>query len=371
MPSPTETSRHLALYVPSLRGGGAERVMVNLANGLAARGHRVDLVLTKAEGPFLDEVAEGVRLVDLNKGRVLASLLPLVGYLRRERPDAMLSALNHANIVAILACKAARAETRLVVSEHSAPSGALRGGASRNASRVLMRWLYPRADAIVGVSRGLRDELRDDLGLPDSKLHTIYNPIDLERIRTLKKTPIHHPWISEHHVPVILAVGRLTAAKDYPTLLHAFARLRAHREARLVILGQGEDEAGLKALVQDLRIAADVHFAGFQANPYGWMSVCDLYVLSSKWEGFSCTLLEALACGAKVVSTDCRSGPSEILEGGKWGRLVPVGDVNALARAIELALSENCRTPVSGRSTAFRADIAVAAYDQLLATEPN
>lgn len=357
-----ENRRHIAIYVPSLRGGGAERIMVILANGMAARGHRVDLVLTQAIGPYLPDVADNVRIVDLKRGRVLTSLLPLARYLRRERPDAMLSALNHANIIAILARKLARSRTRLVVSEHNAPSRALCDSAIGWVMRHLIRRFYPLADRVVCVSRAMASEMHDLLGVPQSKLSTIHNPLDIEKVRHRAGAPADHPWLTDHTAPVILAAGRLTRQKDYPTLLDAFARLRKDRDARLIILGQGEEEAKLKALAGKLGIADDVSFAGFRDNPFAFMARCDLYVMSSAWEGFGNVLVEAMACGARVVSTDCPSGPNEILEGGRWGRLVPVGDAGALANAMAAALDDPSPPDVGKRAEAFRSEVAIGEY---------
>lgn len=359
-------SRHIAFYLPSLRGGGAERVMVTLANGFAALGHQVDLVVAKAEGPYLSDVGPGVRLVDFNQGRVITSFLPLVSYLRRERPDAMLSALSHANIIAILARQVARYPARLVASEHSAPSLSMSRTARFRLLRFLMRSLYPKANAIVCVSEGMRKEIHQIFRLPLSKIHRIYNPLDVDRIRETKCRKLHSNDASGEKIPLILAAGRLTRQKDYPNLLHAFAHLRAQRPARLAILGQGEDERRLKALAQKLAISDHVDFLGFQHNPFVWMKSCDVYVMSSRWEGLPGTLLEAMACGARVVSTDCKTGPDEILEGGKWGRLVPVGDAKALAEAIAEALDDPAPPDTATRVEAFRIERAVHAYAAVL-----
>ena len=327
-------ARHIALFLPSLRGGGAERVMVLLANGFVARGHRVDLVLARAEGPYLDEVAAGVRVIDLGRSRVLTSLWRLMRYLRRERPDAMLSAMTHANVIAIWAKMLARVPLRLMVSEHSSPSRSHSGGGMARIMQLLVRRFYGKADIIVCVSNGAREEMAALYPALAERVTTIYNPLDLDRIHRMMEEPVSHRWLEERDRPVILAVGRLTAAKDYPTLLRAMAHLLDQRPARLIILGQGEEEAVLRQLIHDLGIGEHVDLVGFQKNPFSWMRRCDLYVMSSAWEGLPGSLLEALVCGAKVVSTDCRTGPREILEDGKWGALVPVGDAHALAAAI-------------------------------------
>lgn len=359
------SKQHLAIYLPSLRGGGAERVMVTLANGFASRGHRVDLVLARAEGAYLTEVAPAVRVVDLNKGRVLASLLPLARYLRRERPDAILSALNHANIVAILARKIARVPIRLVVSERNSLVS-LRGSARGHLFRTLMRWCYPFADLVVSVSRDGARELVSELGLPDRLVMAIPNPVPVEEIKDRASVPPDHPWLAPGSPPVVLAVGRLEAQKDYPTLLRAFTLLRRNRDLRLIILGEGKLRPTLERQIHELGLTAYVALPGFQPNPFAWMAASDLYVMSSRYEGFPNSLVQAMACGARVVSTDCPTGPAEILDDGKWGRLVPVGDAEALARAMAETLDEAVPPGNFARLTAFRPDWVVQAYEKVL-----
>ncbi|WP_404417929.1 glycosyltransferase [Brevundimonas vesicularis] len=361
--------KHVAIYIPSLRGGGAERVMVTLANGFAARGHRVDLVLVKTEGPYLKEVADNVRIIDLNKRRALDSLTPLARYIRRNRPDAMLSALTHANVIAILARKFARVKMRLVVSERSS----LTRGSGARAMRLwhlLMRVFYPSADAVVAVSRGMTSQLVEGLGLAAERVTAIPNPVDIATIQHLAKERPQHPWLASGQPPIILAVGRLTLAKDYPILLEAFARLRgAGREARLVILGEGELRPALERRIAELGLSDSVALLGFQPNPFGWMAACRVYVLSSRFEGFPNSLVQAMACGARVVSTDCPTGPSEILEHGKWGRLVPPRDVDALAEALVAALANTTWPDATKRLSAYDVDIVVADYLRILDDE--
>lgn len=357
----------LAIFLPSLRGGGAERIMVTLANGFAERGYPIDLVLASAEGPYLKDVTSQVRVVDLRAGRVIKSLWPLARYMRRERPSALLSALNHANVVTMLARRVARVPVRLVVSEHSTPSAAASGTQPRRASVVhtAMRWLYPRADAIVAVSNGVADDLARFARLPRDRLTTIYNPIDIARVQQLADTPLDHPWFVPGQPPVVLGIGRLAEPKDFPTLLRAFARLRAVRPARLMILGEGELRDELETLAAELGLSADaVTFPGFVDNPFAYLRRAALFVLSSRWEGLPGVLIEALACGAAVVATDCPSGPAEILEDGRWGRLVPVGDVERLAAAMAEVLSTPPeRLPdVAQRALDFAPELAIDAY---------
>lgn len=359
----------VAIYLPSLRGGGAERVMVTLANAFAERGYATDLVLATAEGPYLKDVSDQVRVVDLHAGRVSKALLPLARYLRRERPRAMLSAMDHANVVAVAARLLARVPCRLVVSERSTISvdAARAQDAVARAVYALVPWAYRRADAIVAVSREAAADLERFARLPAGSVRAIYNPFDLERIARLAAEPLTHPWFGPGQPPVVLAIGRLTEQKDFPSLIRAFAAVRSCRPVRLLILGEGELRGELEALVRTCGLTADdVQMPGFVANPFAYLARCAVFVLSSRWEGLPGVLIEALACGAPVVSTDCPSGPREILEDGRWGRLVPVGDVEALAAAILATMAEPQHPDVVARARDFGADGAVDEYLEAL-----
>lgn len=360
--------KHVALYLPSLRGGGAERMMVTLANGFAARGLGVDLALAQADGPYLGEVAPEVRIVDLHARRVIASLPALVGYLRRERPQALLSAMGHANVVALWARDLARVPTRVVVSERAVlrpyledPKG-LRGRVLPS----LMRRLYRRADRVVAVSGDVALDLRNLLHLPQEHIQVIYNPVVGPDLAARAHASIDHPWFANGEPPVLLGAGRLTAQKDFGTLIRAFARVSGRRSARLMILGEGEQRRELEALAKDLQVGHAVALPGFVENPFAYMSRAALFVLSSRFEGLPGVLIQAMACGSPVVSTDCPGGPTEILEGGRWGRLVPVGDFEALARAIEETLDDPAPPDVRVRANYFDVDRAVDRYLHVL-----
>lgn len=361
----------IAIFVPSLQGGGAERVMVSLANAFAARGFNVDMVLAAAIGPFLNEVSSRVRVVNLKSGRAIKALLPLAWYLRRERPKALLSAMGHANVVALLARKLARCQIRIVVSERGLISGEYalaRGSASRLTFR-LIPILYPKADAICSVSKGASNDLAVFLSLPLERVQTIYNPFDLSNIKARAAEPLNHPWFDPGQPPVVLSVGRLNEAKNFDVLISAFSLLRRQRMARLVILGEGELRLDLEAQLVRLGLTDEaVQLPGFMPNPYPWLARCSLFVLSSLREGLPGVLIEAMACGASIVSTDCLSGPDEILEGGQWGRLVAVGDAEALAQAMAdtLDLPSIERPNVQRRAADFEQEHAVNAYLRIL-----
>lgn len=362
-------NQHVAIYVPSLRGGGAERVMATLANAFAERGLNVDLVLAGAEGPYLKELSSKVRVVDLKAGRVTLSLPGLVAYLRRERPQAMLTALNHANVIAVLARFLARVPTRLVVSERNTltEEATRNQGMAARAVFLLMRWLYPHADEIIAVSDGAAEALSRFANLPRQRITTVYNPYDLFTIQQRASLALDHPWFSPGAPPVVLGIGRLTRQKDFPSLISAFAQLRTKRPARLIILGEGELRSDLQTLADSLGLdAQDFCLHGFVDNPFAYIARCGVFVLSSRWEGLPNVLIQALACGAPVISTDCPSGPAEILENGQWGRLVPVGDVEALAQAMLVSLTKAEHPDVTARAAYFSVERAADEYLRIL-----
>jgi glycosyltransferase involved in cell wall biosynthesis len=366
----------IAIFLPSLCGGGAERVMVTLANALSERGYVVDLVLAAAEGPYLADVAPTVRIIDLKAGRVLKALLPLAAYLRKQRPESLLAAMTHANVIALAARMLARAPVRLLVTEHSTISVDCRRarGWVAGCLYAVSPKLYPRADGIVAVSQAAASDLVQFAALPATAVKAIYNPFDLPRIRSLAAEPTGHPWLAPGQPPVVLAAGRLIEQKDFHSLLSAFAQLRVTRKARLLILGEGELRSELEMQVTSLGLTAEeVQMPGFVANPFAYMAACAVFVLSSRLEGLSSVLIEAMAAGAPVVSTDCPSGPSEILEGGRWGTLVPVGDAEALAGAIDHALSmPRSELPqVQARAAYFDQAKAVDAYLAALGLPPQ
>lgn len=361
----------LAIFVPSLNGGGAERSMVTLANAIALRGFSVDLVLAYAEGPYLKDISPSVRVVDLKARRVILALWPLVCYLRKERPIAMLSALGHSNVVALLARKLAHISTRMVVSERGFISGEynLVRGISAHIIFYLIPFLYRSADGICAVSKEASKDLANFIGIPFQRVQTIYNPFDLERIKILSAEQVNHSWLEPGQPPLVVAIGRLNEAKDFSVLIRAFAHMRQQYAARLIILGEGELRSELESLLEHLNLGPDVvQLPGFVSNPYVWLARCNLFVLSSRREGLPGALIEAMACGAPVVSTNCRSGPDEILDSGRWGRIVPVGDVEGLASAMALTIIMPAaeRPNVRLRAADFEQDRAVDAYLRIL-----
>jgi len=335
------TMKGVCIFIPSLRGGGTERVMLRLATAIHEAGHKTDLVLASAEGPYLSQVPPKLSVIDLGSRRVRGTLFALTRYLLRAQPEAILTAMAHCNAVALLAKKIARSKARIVVSQRQNLSASIAksGKVKRWIEVAIIRFVYSKADAIVANSQGVANDLCALTGLPPSRVTVIPNPVAFEILETLASDPVDHPWIRQHDLPVILAVGRLTEQKDFATLLRAFSKVLPERPARLIILGEGEDRDELEELCRELGISDNVAFPGFQQNVYAWMAKSDLVVLSSKYEGSPNVLVEAMALKRPVVATDCPSGPREVLDGGRLGPLVPVGDSLALAKAIIATLS--------------------------------
>jgi glycosyltransferase involved in cell wall biosynthesis len=362
------TAGPIAFYLPSLRGGGAERVIINLAQGLSERGLPVDVVLAAAEGAFLDHLPPSVRVVDLRAGRVLRSFGPLIGYMRRERPRAVVSSLTHANVIALVAARLARRGTPVIVTVHNtmSESSPQQSALRRALWPALVRTVYPWASCVVAVSRGAADDLARSTGLSRDEIEVVYNPVITQPVMALARQRPDHPWLTSQERPVILGVGRLTRQKDFPTLIRAFAEVRRTRGVRLIILGEGEDRPALEALVAELGIASDVALLGFSKSAVTYMAASALFVLSSAWEGLPTVLIEALAAGTRVVSTDCPSGPREILQDGRLGALVPVGDAAALAVAMMDALDRPADLVPAAALAPFTADAAVDHYLRLI-----
>jgi glycosyltransferase involved in cell wall biosynthesis len=372
--------------------GGAQRRTLTLASAFAERGLRVDLVVVSGHGELVRELPSAVRLVALHPGwrRAIAALEPrmrlrgletfasipaLAAYLRRERPEVLLSAASHANLVAIVARRLSRVPVRLVLRASNDPRGVPElWPSAQRVIRGFLRWMlrriYPWADAVIAVSRGVADDIVELTNMPRERITTIYNPIVIPELRAKQRAPVAHPWLATREVPVVLGVGKLKLQKDFPTLIRAFARLRAQRPAKLVILGDGPQRGDLERLVHELGLVADVALPGYVENPYAWMARASVFALSSAWEGLPGVLIEAMACGCPVVSTDCASGPAEILENGVYGPLTPVRDDRALAESIAAVLdSPPDPERLRARASEFSLKPAIDAYLDVLFPE--
>ncbi len=364
---PSASELDVLFVMPHFRAGGAERVTLLLANELVTRGLHVGIAVYSRKGEFLDRIDPRVFVEEIGGGGWMSAILPLSRLVRRTRPKALVGVMVSCNVAAVVAGRLARTTARIVLTEHNQvdKSADFFGGNSRSYRAI--PWTYPYADLIVCVSDGVRDSLCRYARMKPDKMHVIHNPIVSSDLIDKAAQPCPHPWATDTGVPLILAVGRLATAKNYPMMLRAFAILRRQRRARLLILGNGQARDSLAALIVELGVSGDVELHGYSANPYAFMSRASLFVLSSSWEGFPTVLVEALACGSPVVSTDCPSGPREILLDGELGALVPVGDDAALAEAMMRALDAPARREtLMARGRGFSVERAADAYARLL-----
>lgn len=357
----------ISIFLSDLDGGGAERVMLNLAQGFACQNFAVDIVLARREGLYLSQIPDNVKLVDLKAKSLLGSLRDLTRYLKQEQPVALLSALEDTNLVALWARLLARVKTPVIVTVHNNLSQESKNATNLKRKLVpyLIPWFYRWADAVVAVSQGVAEDLVK-IGVLKKQITVIYNPIVTPELIQKIQEPLEHPWFLPGQPPVILGVGRLTKQKDFSTLIHAFAQVKQHQSARLIILGEGEERSDLESLVQKLGLSKDVALPGFVSNPYAYMKHASLLVLSSAWEGFGNVLVEAMAAGTPVVSTNCKSGPAEILADGQYGQLVKVGDSSEMAKVIIKTITTRIAPlPIKKRAMEFSLENAIYQYRSL------
>ena len=394
---------HIAMVIPSLAGGGAERTVLSLAGGMVARGHNVDLVLfmprlaysgqvpaaarflvlcgrrkwTRRKPTEMPAGAEwrseralwhGVRLAAglfwdtpvLLRRRALDRGLYLSRYVRREKPDILFANLPLAEYSAFYAARLAGSRTfpPIVPVIHTA-----REPDSRNAR--YRKLLFPTAAHVVAVSRGVAETMSGVTGVPDEKISVIYNPTDAPAVVRQAEEAPNHPWFRDGGPPVLLGAGRLVPEKDFLLLIEAFRRVRAERACRLIILGEGPMRHELERRVCALGLRDYVSFPGWVENPYAFMARAALFVLSSRHEGLGNVLVEALACGCPAVSTDCAAGPAEILK--DPALLAQVGNPEALARVMLRALARPAeKTVLRGKTARFSVERAVDEYESLV-----
>jgi glycosyltransferase involved in cell wall biosynthesis len=358
----------VAFFLGSFGGGGIERITAHLAHNFVKLGVQIDLILNRADPTHLWQMPTETRIIDLKAPNLYLSLPGLVRYLRQDRPIALLAADHYLNEIALLAKRLARVPLRLVVAEHNQLSQTARNATKLKGrlTPLFARYLYPWADGIVAVSDGVAKDLAATALLPLDRIETIYNPVINDRMLANAKEPVAHEWFTSPDIPIILGVGKLEQQKDFPNLIRAFAQVRQTRPARLVILGWGPDRPELDALIQKLGLEADVALLGYVENPYAYMARSSVFVLSSAWEGLPTVLIEAMALGIPVVSTDCESGPAEILAHGKYGHLTPVGDSAALAESILQVLGGQLKSIDSHWLDQFGTEMATQKYLKVL-----
>lgn len=355
----------VAFIINSLAGGGAERVMSTLLSASAAeRGdHDITLVLLDREQAAYD-VPEWVGVVQLDCRRsLLRSLVSLIAALRRIRPDVTMSFLTRANIANVAAAKLLRMPA--IISERVNTSSHLRHGLGATLARLLVKWFYPKASAIIAVSPGVAEDLHRNFGVPETAISVISNPIDSDALRKLAVEDV--PVAA--HEPYVAAMGRLVPNKNFRVLIDAFAR--SGLEGNLLILGEGPERAALQRQGGDLGLQGRVIMPGFSANPFPALSRAAVFVLPSNAEGFPNSLLEAMSVGAPVISTNCPSGPAEVLAGAareailddvcfaEHGILVAPDNADAMANALRAMQDPARRLHYKQQAVTRAADFSV------------
>lgn len=364
-PSNVSPSSVIAIYLDSLQGYGADKILLKIANGLVSRGLQVDLILSKASPRALLEVDPSIQITYLNGSRFtpIRNTLALAAYLKRRKPNILFSSIHFNNIVATLALGLSGIQCKLILRQANTLQEQLKDY-PKLVSQVLqpLTYLaYKRADVVVGQCSAMVSDLTEFMKVDEAKIKVIYNPTITSDIAEKSREAVDHKWlIAPKKHPVILSVGRLKPQKDFETLLKAFHKLKKNYSAtaKLIIVGEGPLREPLEALALKLGIQDDVDFVGFHRNPYAFMSATDIYVSSSRYEGLPNTLIEALSLGKRVVATACKGGTAEILKYGKYGRLVPVSSPDVMARSIaESLMSPNPVAPDATKDFDYEAQV--------------
>ncbi len=360
--------KRIACFLPNMSGGGAERVMLASIRDLVAHGHQVDLVVMDSQGELMPLLPPEVRVIDFKTTRIRATLMPLVRYLRRERPDALHAQMWPMTVLGVLAHRLARSDALLMISDQVALSSHMSSPRQLSALRWSARWAYPRADLRVMCAASAADDICKLAGLKRDSFEVITNPI--EPPATLQTSPkVEALWGDSDGR--IINIGSLKGQKNQALLLRAFARSKARSGAKLMILGQGDLRDSLLVLAAELGIAGRVIMPGFDIDPWPYLASADMFVLSSDYEGFPLVLAEAMYAGLRLVSTDCPTGPAELTADGRFGQLVPMGDAEALAAGIDAAWTQpHDPEGQRARASAVAGPAQIARYRHLL-TGPN
>ncbi len=373
----TETGKIKVLFtIPTMTGGGAERMLRNLLKGMDRGRFSLFLLLHNREGSWLDDIPGDVPVYDLRKRKRLDGFRMVFSLawkiFPRVKPDVVVSFLEYSNLVTLAAAWLARPRPPVVISERTLPSLLHAHYRAGRIKGLLLKHLYPRANGIIAVSRGIRDDLSSSYAVPPSLIRVIPNCVDPVEIANLSREPIPAADGFTRGEPVVVACGSFKREKNYPLLIRAFARVLRNIPARLAIVGDGPERGRMEDLAAALGIEKKVIFLGYRKNSFKYMARADIFVLSSSWEGFGNVIIEAMACGVPVIATRCPSGPEEIITDGRDGLLVPVGDETALAEAMVRLLQDSparrrLARNARKRSEDFHLERMVRAYEEAIA----
>lgn len=358
---------HIVFLQPNFRAAGVEKVNILLANEMHKQGHDVSFMVFKKQGEFLRLLNPSIEVININVSRALFSFPSLLALLLKSKA-CVISPYISLSTLAVFAKAFTFSKASIIVCEHSTLSRItnVKGSWKDRLLVKLSRFVYRRADGVVAVSQGVADDLVMLTGIDSSRIQVLYNPVIYDDLLEKATEIPSHKWLISRELPVFMGAGRLDVAKNFPLLISAFAQVVRVKDARLLILGEGSLRTQLEKQINQLGLQEKCDLVGFVDNPYSYMAHADVFVLSSDFEGLPTVVIEALACNTPVVSTDCPSGASDILENGKWGRLVPVGDQKALAQAMLDSLSEKRDIDLSLRASDFRVEKSTDKWVQFL-----
>jgi glycosyltransferase involved in cell wall biosynthesis len=360
----------IAFFLPSLKIGGAEKVVVNLVNEFQSRGYDAEILVAERNGELEQEVHNGVEIKQIKTipfpGYSAAGYVPgVIRYLRNNRPRYLYTGMNHINVPLICAWKLSNVSTKLIISEHNTPSSLIENSNKNRIVYSLAELLYPKADEIIAVSDGVKYGLTEIVGVPEKEITRIYNPIVSDDLLRKSKEQVDHSWFESDEMDVILNVANMRPQKKLDDLIRAFSLIQ-NKSTRLALVGDGPEREQLEEQCRLLGIEDRVEFFGYVENPYKYMRSASVFVLSSRWEGFGNVLVEAMACGCPVISTDCPTGPREILADGKYGTLVPVGEPKMMADTISETLSGDELPNVRDRASDFSVEAIATQYESVM-----
>lgn len=346
----------IAFLLMSFRAGGGERNILELAKGFADFGYDINMLVVKPVGQYAEHVDPRIKILDMDAGRIIFALPKIISYLKKERPKIILATDEYTHLMSLISSTLAGGRTKVVLRVGNIFSILFKQYKRRRDKLIpfLAKIFFKRAYKVIAVSHGVAEDFQKLFKIDSRKIEVINSPKRLDFIKEESQKSPGHPWLEKKDKPVILAVGRLRFQKDFEGLIRAFAEIKKEIDSRLIILGVGREQKKLEQLVKDLNIEDFVSLPGFSHNPFAYMARCDVFILSSRWEGLPNTILEAMACGAPVIATDCNSGPREILAPGtnfgkrisegleyvEYGVLVPIERPEFLREAIKIFLSD-------------------------------
>ncbi|EAP86964.1 glycosyltransferase [Croceibacter atlanticus] len=358
-----KNSKHIAIFVPSFLGGGVEKMMVYLANNFVGKNYTVDYIVINNSGPYKKLLSSQVNIVDLRKKRILNTIFPLTKYLNNNKPDALLTAMNYVNIIAIVSCILSYNKINIIISERAITSLNIIQSRYSFLMKILIKLFYKYPKKIVAISTDVKTDLENNFNVKSKKIKVIYNMVNINKInKVIPDESIRKQLGIKTTNNLLIAIGRLDKYKNFQYLISSLVHLKNLNNTHLILLGDGEEKESLVNQINLLNLNKNVSLLGFVDNPESYLKVSNLFISTSTQEGFGNVIIEAMAAGVPVVVTNCLGGPREILCNGKFGELVPLNKPQILAKAIEKSLSRKKHPDIKKRSKDFSINIISQQY---------